>query len=60
LSIWWKPFRSLHQAWRSQTALWDRWYVAPYKDDGPLRWQQRDGDWVLDGAQVPRERAGDS
>ena len=53
-AFWWtKPFRlaaPLLRAWRSQAELWERWYAAPYKDDGPLRWQRRDGVWVLDGA----------
>jgi hypothetical protein len=49
-----KPLRSLRQAWRSQTDLWERWYAAPYKDAGPLRWQRRDGTWVLDGTELPK------
>ena len=48
-----KPCAALVRSWRSQTELWERWYVAPYKDDGPLRWQRRDGTWVLDGAELP-------
>lgn len=51
-----RPFTSLWQAWRNQMDLWERWYTAPYKDAGPLRWQRRDGRWVLDGAEMPRVR----
>jgi hypothetical protein len=54
LSGWWaKPFLSLLRAWRSQTDLFERWYAAPYKDGGPLRWQRREGTYVLDGVEVP-------